>query len=235
MKIDMLAFDADDTLWHTETLYIQTQQALIEILRPWPAVENINEIVYQIEMNNLPRYGYGIKAFILSLIEAAIHISEGEIQGDQIRQIIDRGKSMLDSQVDLFPHVTETLAHLARSYPMMIITKGDLLDQTEKVKRSGLQPYFSQVEIVDEKTPEIYAKILTKYNIDLQNFLMVGNSIRSDIRPVLALGGIAVHIPANTIWEHEMVPDFNTTQNGYHRIDHIGQLTGLIEQIIDAD
>ena len=235
MKIDMLAFDADDTLWHTETFYIQTQQALKGILTPWPAVENIDEIVYQIEMNNLARYGYGIKAFILSLIEAAIHISEGEIQGDQISQILDCGKSMLDSGVDLFPHVTDTLAHLAKSYPMMIITKGDLLDQTEKVKRSGLAPYFSQVEIVEDKTSDTYAKILNKHNIDPQNFLMVGNSIRSDVRPVLALGGTAVHIPADTTWEHELVPDFNPAQKEYHRIDHMGQLTALIEQIIDAD
>ena len=234
MKINLIGFDADDTLWHTEVHYIHAQQSLERLLNPWGSPEEINEILYKIEIDNLPRYGYGIKAFVLSMIEAAIHFSGGEIHGDQIEQILALGRKMLDAEVVLRPHVPETLEFLSSSYRMMILTKGDLLDQTGKVKRSGIAPYFSMVEVVNDKTPQTYTKILDKYHINPQNFLMVGNTIRSDIHPVLALGGNAVHIPAASTWEHEILPDFDTSQNGYYTLDHIGQLVDLIARISDA-
>lgn len=235
MKIDWIGFDADDTLWHTEHYYIQAQETLIHLLSPWSPAERVEEILFEIEMDNLPRYGYGIKAFVLSLIEAAIRISGGEIRGDQIEQILSIGRAMIEAEIVLRPHVPETLQHLASSYRMMIITKGDLLDQTEKVKRSGIGHLFSMVEVVNEKSPETYAEILHKYHIHPQSFLMVGNTIRSDIHPVLALGGRAVHIPAASTWEHEVIPGFDTAQDGYYELKHIGQLPGLIAKIIDAD
>jgi len=234
MKIDLIGFDADDTLWHTEVHYIHAQQSLKRLLSDWGSPEEIDKILYKIEIDNLPRYGYGIKAFVLSMIEAAIHISGGEIRGAQIEQILGFGREMLEAEVVLRPHVAETLESLASSYRMMILTKGDLLDQTVKVKRSGIASYFSMVEVANDKTPETYAKILDKYHITPQNFLMVGNTIRSDIHPVLTLGGTAVHIPAASTWEHEILPDFDTSHNGYYMLDHIGQLVELIARISDA-
>lgn len=234
MRINLIGFDADDTLWHTETHYLQAQQALGQLLSPWSTPERVAEVLDTIELDNLPIYGYGIKAFVLSLIEAAIRISGGEIRGDQIEEILKIGRGMIEAEVVLRPHVLETLQKLAHAYRMIIITKGDLLDQTEKVARSGLGDYFSRVEVVNDKTVETYTQVLNKYDVAPHNFIMVGNSLRSDVHPVLKLGGTAVHIPADTIWEHEMVPDFNTSQNGYYLLDHFGQLTALIRKLSDV-
>lgn len=235
MNIDMIAFDADDTLWHTEIHYLQAQKDFIKLLNPWGTVESIREVVDQIIIENLSWYGYGIKAFILSLIEAAIHISQGEIHAHQVDQILSIGKKMLAEEIVLRPHVLETLQTLVSSYPMMVITKGDLLDQTTKLKRAGIGDFFSIVEVVNEKSPETYARLLERHQLNPQYFLMVGNTIRSDIQPVLALGSTAVHIPAGSTWEHEKVTGFDTTQNGFYELDHMGQLSELISRISNAD
>ena len=234
MNIDMIGFDADDTLWHTETHYLQAQEDFKQLLSPWATAGTIDEVLDQIIINNLPHYGYGIKAFVLSLIEAAIHISKGQIRGDQVEQITSIGKRMLTAEIVLRPHIIDTLQTLVSSYPLMIITKGDLLDQTTKVQRANIGNYFSIVEVVNDKTCEAYANILKKYHIEPQHFLMVGNAIRSDIDPVLRLGGTAVHIPADSTWEHEMVPGFDTTQDRFYELEHMGQLTELIDRIADA-
>jgi putative hydrolase of the HAD superfamily len=235
MIINLIAFDADDTLWHTEVHYRQAMEDLKQLLSPWAAAERIERILDEIIIDNLPWYGYGIKAFILSLIEAALHISGGEISGSQVDQILSFGKTMLESEVVLRPHVAETLQKLAPAYKLMIITKGDLLDQTVKVKRSGVRQYFAMVEVVNDKTIETYTDILEKYGIEPKNFLMVGNTIRSDIDPVITLGGSAVHIPADATWEHEMIPDFDTSLDGYYELDDMGQLCDLIARLSDAD
>jgi putative hydrolase of the HAD superfamily len=234
MKIEMIGFDADDTLWHTDIHYQQTLEAIKTMLNPWETAERIDTILDEVIIANLPWYGYGIKALILSLIEAAIRISGGEINGNQVRQILSLGKTMLSAEVVLRPHVSDTLRELAKTFPLMIITKGDLLDQTTKIERSGLAGFFSTVEIVHDKTSAAYASLLEKNQINPPNFLMVGNSIRSDIEPVLALGGRAVHIPADSTWEHEIVPGFDTTQEGFFELEHMGQLTDLIARISDG-
>lgn len=231
MNLDLIGFDADDTLWHTEIYYTQAQDAVKQLLSPWAPAERIDEIMNECILNNLPGYGYGIKAFILSLIEAAIRISEGEIGGDQLEKILLIGKAMKEAQVVLRPHVKETLENLVPEYRLMLITKGDLLDQTTKVERSGIAAYFSIVEVVNDKNVETYAAILKKYAVDPHHFLMVGNTIRSDVHPVLALGGTAVHIPADSTWDHETVPGFDTTQDGFYELEHMGQLPALIDRI----
>ena len=234
MKIDLIGFDADDTLWHTEVHYLKAQEDFKQLLSPWATPERTQEIVNESILDNLPRYGYGIKAFILSLIEASIRISGGEIDANRIEQILSIGKAMIATEVVLRPHVEEILKILTQTHRTMIITKGDLLDQSTKVKRSGIAGYFSMVEVVNDKTPETYAAILAKYGIRPQYFVMVGNTLRSDIHPVLALGGTAVHIPAASTWQHEMVPGFDTSQNGFYQLGHIGQLPNLIERITNA-
>jgi putative hydrolase of the HAD superfamily len=234
MKFDLIGFDADDTLWHTEIHYTQAQDAFKQLLSPWAPVERIDEILDECILNNLPGYGYGIKAFILSLIEAAIVISEGKIRGDQIEQILSIGKAMKSADVVLRPHVKGALQNLVSTYPLMLITKGDLLDQTAKVERSGIASFFSSVEVVNDKNIETYAAILERHAVDPHHFLMVGNTIRSDVHPVLALGGTAVHIPADTTWDHEMVPGFDTTQSGFYELENMGQLPALIDRIRNA-
>jgi len=234
MKFDLIGFDADDTLWHTEIHYTQAQDTFRQLLSPWSPHEKIDEILSESILNNLPGYGYGINSFILSLIEAGIRISEGQIRGDQIHKIISIGKAMKSADVILRPYVKETLQNLVSTYRLMLITKGDLLDQTTKVERSGLATFFSFMEVVNNKNVETYATVLEKYAVDPHHFLMVGNTIRSDVHPVLALGGTAVHIPADTTWDHEMVPGFDTTQNGFYELEHMGQLPELIDRIRHA-
>jgi len=229
--MDMIAFDADDTLWHTEGQYQDTQEALKGILTPWAEPDEIDAHLNQTELHNLSIYGYGIKAFVLSMIETAIHLSGGEIRGAEIHKILTLGRNMLQAEVIVLPHVIESLQTLSASHRLMIITKGDLLDQTNKITRSGLAAYFEIIEVVEDKKMHNYRNILDKYRLSAGTFLMVGNSIRSDILPVLALGGKAVYIPADTTWTHEMVPDFDRAQTGFFELDSIRQLPDLIQDI----
>lgn len=231
MPIEIIAFDADDTLWKNEILYQNALAELREILSPWEIPEKINEIVNEVEHRNMKQYGYGIKAFILSLIEAALQISDHEIHAMEIKKILAIGRSMLEADIYMMPNVLETLKTLQGKYPMMVITKGDLLDQTTKVKRSGLEEFFVAVEVVNEKTEGTYLKILETHQIDPQGLLMVGNSIRSDILPILNIGGKAVYIPADSTWSHEMVPDFNPEVDGFYELTHIGQLPDLLQKV----
>jgi len=232
--MDMIAFDADDTLWHTEGQYQDAQEALKGILTPWAEPDDIDIHLNQTEMLNLSVYGYGTKAFVLSMIETAIHLSGGQIRGEEIEKILGLGRNMLQAEVIVLPHVIETLQTLSASDRLMIITKGDLLDQTNKITRSGLATYFEIVEVVEDKTIHAYRHILDKYRLNPGTFLMVGNSIRSDILPVLALGGKAVYIPADTTWAHETVPDFDRAQAGFYELDNISRLPDLIQDIISS-
>lgn len=229
MPIDMIAFDADDTLWHGEIYYREAQAHLKTLLTPWQDPETIGAILDEIEMRNLPLYGYGVKAFTLSMLEAAVTITEGEITGNEVNQILTLGREMLETEVELRPHVLETVQALSADYRLMVITKGDLLDQTDKVERSGLAPYFTAVEVVSKKDTSTYRSILDLHHLDPAAFLMVGNSLPSDVIPVLALGGSAVHIPADTTWAHEMVKDFNADQPGFWELEDVRQLPTLIE------
>jgi len=200
-----LAFDADDTLWHNETLYAETQEAFRALLRPYHDDSWIDALLQDTEMRNLRHYGYGIKGFTLSMIETALELTEDRLDGVGIRQVVDLGKAMLDRSVEPLPGVAEVLQDLAGTYTLMLITKGDLFDQETKLAKSGLGNHFSKVEIVSEKDEAAYAAILERHGIPPTTFAMVGNSIRSDILPVLALGARAVHIPYHLTWAHEVV------------------------------
>lgn len=231
MKVTMIAFDADDTLWYAEKYYQNAQEELKNILSPWQNGETVDEIIYEAELRNLPQFGCGVKAFLLTMIDVAIQASDGDIRGEEIEKIIALGRSMLEEEVMLRPHVAETLETLPKTYQLMVITKGDLLDQTAKIARSGLASYFSQVEVVSEKTLKTYRDILDKYSLDPETFLMVGNSLRSDILPILKLGGRAVYIPSDITWAHELVPDFDRSHERFFELDHIGQIPNLIAEI----
>lgn len=234
MTLDLIAFDADDTLWHGEVHYREAQAELRSILAPWCSPAETDRMMDEIDMQNLPLYGYGIKAFTLSMLEAAVALSKGEIQGEQVGQILALGRQMLEAEVRLQPHVHETLRALAQTHRLIVITKGDLLDQNDKVKRSGLTPYFSAVEVVSEKTPPVYQAILDRYQVAPAQFLMIGNSLPSDIIPVLAIGGAAVHIPADTTWAHETVADFDSDQRGFYELADLSQLPNFIHAHFSA-
>ncbi len=201
----LLAFDADDTLWHNETHYAETQEAFRQLLRPFHDDGWIDARLHDTEMRNLRHYGYGIKGFTLSMIETALELTEDQLDGAGIRRVVDLGKAMLDKPVEPLPGVAEVLQELSESFDLMVITKGDLFDQETKLAKSGLGTHFSKVEIVSEKDRAAYTTILERYGIPSAGFTMVGNSVKSDILPVLELGGRAVHIPYHTTWAHELM------------------------------
>lgn len=231
--LDMIAFDADDTLWENERIYLRTRQTFESVLAPYQDGTAVGERLYQTEMRNLKLLGYGIKSYGLSMIETAIEVSQGRVTAQEIQAILDAIKAMLTADIQLLPHVAEIIPRLAQHTPLMLITKGDLLDQESKVARSGLADYFQHVEIVSDKTEKHYADLLAQHGIPAQRFLMVGNSLRSDILPVLALGGSAVYVPHPLNWAHENgeKPD---GAPGFYELEHIGLLPELVMKIEEA-
>ena len=228
---DVIAFDADDTLWHSESLYAAAQEEYRHLLAVYAEAETIDRVLHQIEMRNLPTYGYGIKGFALSMIEAALELSQQRIPGSEVQQVLNLAKQMLSAEVELLEGVAEVVAQLAETYPLMLITKGDLIHQEAKIEQSGLKPYFRSIEIVTDKTPQSYAALLAKYHIEPSRFLMIGNSLRSDILPVLEIGGQAVHVPYAITWAHDHVDVPADQQGRYHELQHIGQLPALLERL----
>ena len=205
--IQAIAFDADDTLWVNETLFRKAEEEFCELLKGYIDADSCNRLLFEVEMKNLPLYGYGIKPFTLSLIEAAIQFTNGKLPISIIEKLIAKGKAMLEAPVELLEGVEETLSKLYGNYRLVMATKGDLLDQERKLKKSGLEEYFHHIEIVSDKTPKQYLKLVKHLDIAPSHFLMVGNSVKSDILPVLEIGGHAFHIPFHTTWAHEMVEE----------------------------
>ncbi len=206
-SIKVIAFDADDTLWVNEPYFREAEESFCELLKDFMPKEESHKLLFDIEMKNLPLYGYGIKPFAVSLIEAAILVSKGEIPISIVSQIIDIGKKMLSIPIELIDGIEGTLKELSKEkeYRLVMATKGDLLDQERKLIRSGLEGYFHHIEVMSDKTPKQYQKLLQHLDCQPNEFLMVGNSMKSDILPVLEVGSFAIHIPFHTTWEHEMV------------------------------
>jgi putative hydrolase of the HAD superfamily len=231
MRFDVIAFDADDTLWHSEVFYQDTQSALVSLLAPYGVDSQAAlEILHRIEIANLDPFGFGIKGFTISMIEAAIEATAGEVSTVDIRAIIELGKAMTGHELRLLDYSAETLAQLAKSHRLLLITKGDLMDQERKIAASGLASYFWGVEIVSDKNPETYAALLRKYSLTPEGFLMVGNSLRSDILPVLEMGGWAVYIPYALTWMHETGVAPAASQR-FYEIEHLGLLPELLAEI----
>lgn len=230
-RFDVIAFDADDTLWHNEGLYAGALDRLKHILSAYPRAATVDSPLHAIEIRNLSHFGYGIKAYVLALIEAAIQVTGGTIRGQDVQQIIELGREMMDAPIQLMEHAEAALATLSEHYPLMLITKGDLFEQETRIARSGLRRYFTYVEVTSDKTTESYTAILAKYRIDPRRFLMVGNSHRSDVLPVLALGGYAVYIPYPFTWAHEVVDDPPADHPRYFELAHLGLLPALIKRI----
>lgn len=204
-QIKVIAFDADDTLWVNETFFRKAEEEFCVLLEEYMSKEEANKLLFDIEMKNLPLYGYGIKPFTLSLIEAAILISNGNMTINLVQKLIEKGKEMLQEPIELIDGIDKTLAELSKKYRLVMATKGDLLDQERKLIKSGLEKYFHHIEIVSDKTEKQYKKLVKHLDITENEFLMVGNSLKSDVLPVLNIGAHAFHIPFHTTWVHERV------------------------------
>jgi len=226
--LSVIAFDADDTLWVNEPNYRNAEKELERILQNYVDIQSITENLYKVEMKNLSLFGYGAKGFTISMIETAIELSGKRITAREIEQIISIGKSVMNNPIELLPNVRKVVIHLSQICKLMLITKGDLFDQESKIARSGLSEFFKYVEIVSEKDEATYFKILKKHRIECHKFLMVGNSLKSDILPILNIGSKAVHIPYHTTWIHENVeqPD---NRKKYYELPDIIELPDLIK------
>ena len=224
-EIEVIGFDADDTLWKNEDLFFEAQNEIKDILKQ--NSNNFDKELLKTEKSNLNFYGYGIKGFILSIIEASAKNSHKELKIESINQIIKLGKKMLNAPVDLIEDVEKVLSILSKKYKLILITKGDLLDQERKIKKSKLEKYFKHKKIVSEKNKQTYLNILDDLKIEPQNFLMVGNSFKSDVMPVLEIGGNGIHIPYKILWEHENI-NTNKYSKRYIKLDKILDLTSVI-------
>ena len=204
-NIEVIAFDADDTLWVNETYFREAEQRFAKLLSVYETENKIDQELFKTEMKNLQVYGYGVKGFVLSMIETALELSNFKIAPAIIEEILSIGKEMLEKPIELLDGVEETLKTLAPKYKLILATKGDLLDQERKLEKSKLIDYFHHIEVLSEKKPENYKKLLAHLEIPPSKFLMIGNSLKSDILPLLEIGSSAIHIPFHTTWAHEVV------------------------------
>jgi len=227
--VEVVAFDGDDTLWHSENLFAMTEEKFIDLVSGYVSDADIKDRLFRTEMKNLGIFGYGTKGFIISMIETALELTEEQISGSDIQKIIALGKDMLEHPVQVLPGVSETLAALAPRFRLLVITKGDLFDQESKLARSGLAEHFWKIEIVSEKDEATYRDILTRHEVRPDRFLMVGNSVRSDILPVLGLGARAVYVPYHVTWQHETVELDPQTTDG--RVVELESLAALASGI----
>ena len=225
-----IGFDADDTLWHNETIFERVHERYRALLSHYHEAATVNRTLFATEMRNLELYGYGVKGFTLSSIETAIALTAGKISADEIQQLIALGQEMLAHPVDLLDGVAETLAALGGQHRLLVITKGDLRDQERKLARSGLVAHFQHVEILSEKDEGTYAALFRRHAIDPARFLMVGNSLKSDILPVLALGGAGAHVPYHLTWAAERVEAPPRDQARFFQLKTVRELPAVLAQ-----
>lgn len=225
-QIKVIGFDADDTLWENENFFRESEEKFEALLKPYTN-KDITQELFQIEINNLNSYGYGIKSFILSMIETAMQISDSKIEVETIGKIIALGKEMINKPVVLIPKIKDTLDYLLPKYKLIIATKGDLKDQERKLEKSSLSKYFHHIEIMTDKTEAHYKKLLKLLEIQADEFMMVGNSIKSDIIPVLNLGGFAAHIPFHTTWQHEDIKKPSIKNEKFYELSSNSELKSL--------
>jgi putative hydrolase of the HAD superfamily len=232
-SIEVVAFDGDDTLWHGESHFVDAHQRFCALLAPYvDDPSRIDDQVIATERQNLDLYGYGSKAFTLSLIETAIMLKEGRVTADEISAILELGKRLLDHPVELLDGVEEVVDEMAASgRRLIIVTKGDLFHQEAKVAGSGLADRFERVEIVSEKDVTTYRRVMDAVGVEPSRFFMVGNSVKSDVLPVVELGGHAAHLPYTFTWEFEHVPDADAARQGFHELASIHELPALVESL----
>jgi putative hydrolase of the HAD superfamily len=205
MPIKVIAFDADDTLWVNEPYFQETENKFCALLEDYLPHHTLAKELFKTEIQNLPLYGYGIKGFMLSMIETGLRVSENTLNVSILEKTIELGKELLAKDIEILDGVEEVLKSLKGSYRLVVATKGDLLDQERKLKKSGLEHYFHHIEIMSDKQESDYLKLIKHLDIQPAEFLMIGNSLKSDVMPVLNIGGHGIHIPYHTTWAHEQV------------------------------
>lgn len=231
--VTTIGFDADDTLWHNESIFEEAHRRYCALLSRWHDADTVERTLFATEMRNLELFGYGIKSHALSSIETAIAMTGGKISSDEIRAIIDLAKGMLEHPVDLLEGAAEVVPELARRYRLVLLTKGDLRDQERKLRKSGLEPHFAHVEILSEKDASIYQRVFARHGIAPQEFMMIGNSLKSDILPVLDLGGRAVYVPYRITWHAERAepPTDPALAARFFQIASLRELPALLERV----
>lgn len=228
MNIKVIAFDADDTLWINEPYFQETENKFCALLEDYLPRHTLAKELFKTEIQNLPLYGYGIKGFMLSMIETAMRISNNTLNIEVLQKAIEFGKELLEKPIEILEGVEEVLKTLKGKYRLVVATKGDLLDQERKLKKSGLEHYFHHIEIMSDKQENDYLKLIRRLDIQPADFLMIGNSLKSDVMPVLSIGGHAVHIPYHTTWAHEHVEHHVEHANFTHAKKIIEILPSLI-------
>jgi putative hydrolase of the HAD superfamily len=231
VAIRVLGFDGDDTLWHSESHFEVTQTEFRELLQPHAPEADVDRRLAEMEMKNLNVYGYGVKSFTLSMLETAMELTQQRIPTPDLDVILGWGKRMLMEPTELLDGVGETLRSLSGPYDLVLITKGDLFDQESKLARSGLGELFLGVEILSEKNRETYRGVFQRRAINPEEFVMVGNSLRSDIVPVVELGGRAVYIPYEVTWAHEEVREDELPKHGWRRLETIRELPAALQTL----
>lgn len=227
--VRIIGFDADDTLWHNEYLFRIAEKKFAQQMLPWVSDVNMTlSALYRIELNNLPIYGYGVKGFTLSMIEAAQEIMGNNVDPAVMADCLSTAKRMIAQPVELLDGVREVVEQLSRHFRLIVATKGDLLDQERKLRESGLSSYFHHAEVMSAKTEDDYRRLLSHLDITPESFLMVGNSFLSDILPVLNIGAQAVHIPYLTTWSHESASDDEMRRHHFTTLSAIAELPALL-------
>ena len=227
-KIKVIAFDADDTLWVNEPYFREVEHRVARLLSAYETENKINQELYRVEISNLQHYGYGVKAFILSMVELAVEISDQKVPAKVIHEILDLGKQMLQKPIELLEGVEQVLQSLKGKYKLIVATKGDLLDQERKLEKSGLLDYFHHVEVMSDKKASDYLKIVKHLDIKPEELLMIGNSLKSDILPLISIGASAIHIPYHTTWLHEQVDEKDCSKETYITCKHLQHLLKII-------
>ena len=226
--IRIIGFDADDTLWRNEDIFTRAHERYRQVLARYHPPAEVDRVLYATELRNLGLYGYGVKGYVLSCIETAIDLTGGRVTPGEIKKILSSGQEMLAHPVELLAGVADMVPALARDYRLLLITKGDLHHQERKVAASGLAAHFHAVEILSEKDGPAYERVLRRHGVASDEFVMVGNSLKSDILPVLRLGSAGVHIPYHVTWQHEHVEDAPTGQPRYRRIGSLTELPPIL-------
>ena len=227
-NIRVVGFDADDTLWVNETYFREAELEFGRLLSPYETLNIIDQELFKKEIENLPLYGYGIKSFVLSMVEMALKLSNYNVSNETIEAILNIGKDMLNKPVELLEGVEETLKTLSKNYRLILVTKGDLLDQERKLEKSGLTKYFHHIEVVSDKHENNYKNLLKHLDIQPSEFLMIGNSLKSDVLPIVNINSNAIHVPFHTTWIHEQVKDEETNGKTYKTINSLLDLKGIL-------
>ncbi|MDO7173592.1 HAD family hydrolase [Mariniflexile sp. AS56] len=227
-NIKVIGFDADDTLWVNETYFREAEVAFGNLLSEYETLNKIDQELYKKEIDNLPLYGYGVKAFILSMVESGLEQSNYNISTKSIEAILNIGKDMLNKPVELLDGVEDVLKILSKKYRLILATKGDLLDQERKLEKSGLTKYFHHIEVLSDKQEVNYCKLLNHLDIKPSEFLMIGNSLKSDVLPLVNIKAHAIHVPFHTTWAHEQVTEKETNGKAYKTISSIKEVVKLI-------